>query len=101
MSIHVILSKYLSLPKFEVEISHKTFSGKSSSYATGPRPNACHAAMEAADDTTRASPANAQRHLDSARHPGAARETLLLREPLPCNTAATIALQPLIWCFSS
>ena len=36
-------AKDLSLPKFEIEISHKTFDGKSSSHATGPRPNACHA----------------------------------------------------------
>ena len=44
-------AKDLSLPKSEIEISHKTFDGKSSSYATGPRPNACHVTMEAVDNT--------------------------------------------------
>ena len=35
----------------EIEISRKPFSGKSSSYATGPRPNACHMTMEAVENT--------------------------------------------------
>ena len=44
-------AKDLSLPRFEIMSSCKTFDGKSSSYATGSRPNACHATMEAMDNT--------------------------------------------------
>ena len=44
-------AKDLSLPRFEIKISCKTFNGSSSSYATGPRPNACHVTMEAVDNT--------------------------------------------------
>ena len=44
-------AKDLSLPKFEIMISCKTFDGRSSSYATGPRPNGCHVTMEAVDNT--------------------------------------------------
>ena len=44
-------AKDLSLPKLEIEINRKAFSGKSGSYATGPRPNACHVTMEAVDNT--------------------------------------------------
>ena len=38
-------------PKSEIYISHNTFSGKGSSPATGPRPNACHVTMQAVDNT--------------------------------------------------
>ena len=44
-------AKDLSLPRFEITISCKTFNGRSSSCATGPRPNACHVTMEAVDNT--------------------------------------------------
>ena len=44
-------AKDLSLPRFEIKISCKTFNGKSSSCATGPRPNGCHVTMEAVDNT--------------------------------------------------
>ena len=44
-------AKDLSLPKFEIKTSHNTFNGKSGSYATRPRPNACHVTMEAVDNT--------------------------------------------------
>ena len=44
-------AKDLSLPRFEIMSSCKTFDGKSSSYATGSRPNACHVTMEAVDNT--------------------------------------------------
>ena len=44
-------AKDLSLPRFEIMSSCKTFDGKSSSYATGPRPNVCHVTMEAVDNT--------------------------------------------------
>ena len=44
-------AKDLSLPRFEIMISCKTFDGRSSSYATGPRPNDCHVTMEAVDNT--------------------------------------------------
>ena len=44
-------AKDLSLPRFEIMISRKTFDGKSGSCATGPRPNACHVTMEAVDNT--------------------------------------------------
>ena len=43
-------AKDLSLTKSEIEISHKTFSGKSSSYSTGPRPDACHVTSKTDDD---------------------------------------------------
>ena len=42
MHVYIYIYIYTPLPEFEIEISHKTFSGKRSSYATGPRPNACH-----------------------------------------------------------
>jgi hypothetical protein len=44
-------AKDLSLPKFEIDISHKTFDVKSSSYATGQRTNSCHVTMEEVDNT--------------------------------------------------
>ena len=44
-------AKDLSLPKFEIETSHKTFGGKSGSCAAGPRPNACHVTMEVVYNT--------------------------------------------------
>ena len=44
-------AKDLSLPRFEITISCKTFNGKSSSYATGPRPNACHVTMKVVVNT--------------------------------------------------
>ena len=44
-------AKYLSLPRFEIMINCKTFGGKGSSCATGPRPNCCHVTMEAVDNT--------------------------------------------------
>merc|ERR1719261_2018567 len=40
-------AKDLSQPTFAIEISHKTFSGKSGSYATGPKPKLCHVTMVA------------------------------------------------------
>ena len=39
-------------------------------------------------------PGRAQRSTDT----GVCEKTLLLGEPLPCNTAAETALRPLIWC---
>ena len=44
-------AKDLSLPKFEIEISHNTFNGKSGSYATRSRPNACHVTVDAVYNT--------------------------------------------------
>ena len=33
-------------------------------------------------------------------HTGVCKKAVLLREPLPCYTAASTPLQLLIWCFS-
>ena len=44
-------AKGLSFPQLEIKIYHATFNGRYGSYATGPRPNACHVTMEVVDNT--------------------------------------------------
>ena len=45
------LQKIYHFQSLQLRLTTKTFDGNSSSYATGPRPNACHVTMKMVDNT--------------------------------------------------
>ena len=45
------LQKIYHFQKSKLSIATRTFNGNNSSYATGPRPNACHVTMKMVDNT--------------------------------------------------